>query len=209
MPYNILENINKNFIIGEIYIDKEDINKDIQIINSFENLKREGKLNVAKDYEYDYENEKEIKGNIEIKINGKIIEFIYYYKFKDEGKYIIEYKFKNNLTKTNHMFYGCDLTNLDLSNFNTQNVTNMSWMFSRCNSLTNLNLLNFNTQNVTNMSCMFYGCNSLTNLNLSNFTTQNVPDIKYMFSDCKSLKKKNIITKDKKILNYFNKCLII
>ena len=27
-------------IIGEIYIKKEDINKDIQIINSFENVKR-------------------------------------------------------------------------------------------------------------------------------------------------------------------------
>ena len=32
-----------------------------------------------------------------IKINGKIIEFTYYYVFKEEGKYIIEYLFKNNL----------------------------------------------------------------------------------------------------------------
>ena len=81
--YNIILNeIYKNFILGEIYIDKENINKDIQIINSFENLKKEGKLNVAKDYEYDYENEKEIKENIEIKIEGKIIGFSYYYKFK-------------------------------------------------------------------------------------------------------------------------------
>ena len=34
-------------------------------------------------------------------------------------------------------------------------------MFRDCNSLTNLNLSNFNTQNVTNMSNMFDGCNSL------------------------------------------------
>ena len=34
------------------------------------------------------------------------------------------------------MFYDCkSLTNLDLSNFNTQNVTNMGEMFSGCNSL--------------------------------------------------------------------------
>ena len=34
-------------------------------------------------------------------------------------------------------------------------------MFFGCNSLTNIDLSNFNTQNVTNMSDMFYGCNSL------------------------------------------------
>ena len=54
-----------------------------------------------------YENEKEIKENIVIKINGAIIEFVYYYKFKEEGNYIIEYLFKKNLTKTDYMFHGC------------------------------------------------------------------------------------------------------
>ena len=33
-------NIN-NIIIGEIYIKEEDVDKDIQIINSFENVKNE------------------------------------------------------------------------------------------------------------------------------------------------------------------------
>ena len=84
--YNILEKINnKNIIIGEIYISEEDINKDIQIINSFENFKREEKLKDRKD-DYENKNEKEIKENIEIKIEGKIIEFSYYYKFIKEGK---------------------------------------------------------------------------------------------------------------------------
>ena len=45
----------------------------------------------------------------------------------------------------------------------------MSEMFNCCLSLTNLNLSNFNTQNVTDMNYMFYDCYSLTNLNLSNF----------------------------------------
>ena len=45
-------------------------------------------------------------------------------------------------------------------------------MFYDCNSLTNLNLSNFNTQNVTNMRYMFYNYKSLTNLNLSNFNVQ-------------------------------------
>ena len=76
-------------------------------------------------------------------------------------------------------------------------------MFSDCESLTNINLSNFNTQNVTNMSDMFSHCESLININLSNFTTQNVSNMKDMFYNCKSLKKKQIITKDENILNEY------
>ena len=54
------------------------------------------------------------------------------------------------------MFCDCNkLTSLNLSNFNTNNVNNMSCMFNNCSSLTSLNLSNFNTNNVNNMSCMF------------------------------------------------------
>ena len=149
---------NKNMIIGEIYIRKEDVNKNIRIINSYDNYCREGKLSIKEKFS----NEKEIIKNIEIKINGKKIKFAYYYKFNKEGKYIIEYSFKKDLTKTCYMFRDCNkLTYLNLSNFNTQNVTNMSYMFDGCNSLTNLNLLNFNTQNVTDMYEIFTNCNSL------------------------------------------------
>ena len=47
----------------------------------------------------------------------------------------------------------------------------MSYMFVYCESLTNLDLSNFNTENVTNMKSMFILCESLTNLNLVNFNT--------------------------------------
>ena len=60
-------------------------------------------------------------------------------------------------------------------------------MFADCKSLTSLNLSNFNTQNVTNMSNMFYNCNSLSLIDLSNFNAQNVTDMKYMFYNCNSL----------------------
>ena len=204
-------NINNkdNIIIGEIYIKQEDINKDIRIINSFENAKREWKWD-DKDDDWNYLNEKEIKDNIEIKIDGKIIKFSYYYKFNKEGKYIIEYSFKNNLTKTCYMFYDCkSLINLNLSNFNTQNVINMSYMFYGCNSITIFKFSNFkaeyaididgkfypyslvarfNTTNVIDMSCMFCGCISLINLDLSDFNTQNVKFMNGMFNNCNSLK---------------------
>ena len=226
---NISTTTNKiNIITGEINIKHEDINKPIQIINSYENKKRmNNEANNSDDWKYG--NEREIK-DVEIKINGKAIKFSYTYKFEKEGKYQIEYIFKNNLTKANYLFYGCNnltnldlskfntqnvtnmsnmfygcdsLTNLNLSNFNTQNVTNMDNMFNDCKSLTNLNLSNFNTQNVTNMRSMFYNCNSLRNLDLTNFNTQNVTNMGFMFYDCNSLKKENIISKNNKILNLF------
>ena len=207
-------NKENNIIIGEIYISSDDINKDIQIINSFENYKRAYSYIKDKEDDYKYENEKEIKENIEIRINGKKIEFTYLYKFNKERKYKIEYLFKKDLTKTNHMFNDCiSLKNLNLSNFNTQNVIDMSKMFNNCKSLTNLNLSNFNTQNVTNMNCMFYNCKSLTDLNLSNFNTQNVTNMSSMFSCCIILTNLNLSNFNTQnvtdMSSIFSNCLLI
>ena len=99
--------------------------------------------------ELKYENEKEIKENIEIKINEKNINFSYTHKFEKEGKYKIEYLFKNNITKTNYMFYGCkSLININLSNFNTKNVIDMSNMFDFCKNLRNIKCFNEKILNI-------------------------------------------------------------
>ena len=82
-------------------------------------------------------------------------------------------------------------------------------MFNNCSSLININLSNFNTQKVTNMSDMFNNCSSLTNINLSNFNTQNVTNMLCMFNNCKSLKKNGVITNDKNILEELSKNLDI
>ena len=42
----------------------------------------------------------------------------------------------------------------------------MKGIFWNCNSLANLNLSNFNTKNVTDMKGFFWECNSLTKENL-------------------------------------------
>ena len=137
---NIAKDLNINYIISEFEIKEENKNKDIRIINSYENFYRENKWAI----EDEYKNEKEIKENIEIRINDNIIPFSYYYNFKEKGKYIIKYIFKSIITKINHIFHGCNnLTNINLSNFNTQYVTDMSSMFDGCNNLANINLLNF------------------------------------------------------------------
>ena len=57
------------------------------------------------------------------------------------------------------MFLGCSsLKELNLSNFNTNNVNDMVGMFLGCSSLKELNLSNFNFNNVNDMTGMFYGC---------------------------------------------------
>ena len=59
----------------------------------------------------------------------------------------------------------------------------MTDMFYYCSSLKELHLNNFNTNNVTDMSYMFYKCSSLKELNLTNFNTNNVTDMSWMFSN--------------------------
>ena len=94
----------------------------------------------------------------------------------------------SNVTYMSDMFYNCSsLTSLDLSNFDTSKVTNMSYMFYNCSSLTSLDLSNFDTSNVTSMNHMFYECSSLTSLDLSNFNTSNVTEMYRMFDGCRSL----------------------
>ena len=63
-------NIN-NIIIGEIYIKEEDVDKDIQIINSFENAKKENQWK-DKDDGWEYENEKKNKREYRNKNKWKI-----------------------------------------------------------------------------------------------------------------------------------------
>ena len=56
------------------------------------------------------------------------------------------------------MFYGCkNLKELNLSNFNTDNVRDMEEMFSACKNLKYLDLSKFNTKNVLYMElCLIY-----------------------------------------------------
>ena len=94
----------------------------------------------------------------------------------------------SNVSDMSWMFYGCtDLTTLDLSGFDTGNVTDMNNMFSSCRSLTSLDLSSFNTSKVTKMHQMFSNCTNLTSLDLSNFDTSKVTYMNDMFFYCSSL----------------------
>lgn len=99
----------------------------------------------------------------------------------------------NECTDMSYMFWGCFfLKNIDVSGFITNKVTDMFGMFAICKSLISIDLSHFDTSNVTNMSNMFTDCTKLTNLDLSIFDTKNVVNMSWMFASCESLTDLNL-----------------
>ena len=77
-------------------------------------------------------------------------------------------------------------------------------MFKDCSSLKELNIDNFNTNKVNDMSYMFYNCSALKKLNLSsNFKYYNVPHRRGMFLECSDKLITSIVLKLDKF-NLFN-----
>ena len=96
----------------------------------------------------------------------------------------IEYLNTEEVTNMAWMFKGCsNLKSLDVSKFNTAQVTDMSYMFTHCWGLESLDVSRLNTENVTNMENMFLYCSNskLTSLDVSNFNTEKVTNMSCMF----------------------------
>ena len=85
------------------------------------------------------------------------------------------------VTDMSGMFHGIKPTELDLSSFDTSQVTNMSGMFGWCSNIVSLNLSSFNTSQVTDMSGMFGWCLNLKSLNISNWNMSKVTNVYQMF----------------------------
>ena len=49
----------------------------------------------------------------------------------------------------------------------------MKYMFAGCISLTSIDVSHFNTSNVTNMANMFVNCSELTSVNMNNLNIKN------------------------------------
>ena len=89
-----------------------------------------------------------------------------------------------NITDTSYMFNNCtSLATLDLSGWNASQVTNMYNMFFSCSALTSVgDLTNWDVSKVTNMDSMFYYCEALRSAgNLENWNVSNVEYMSNMF----------------------------
>ncbi len=70
---------------------------------------------------------------------------------------------------------------------NVKGMMDASRMFKSCSNLSSLDLSGFDTSNVTNMSSMFESCSSLVSLDLSGFDISNVTNIDGLLAYCTSL----------------------
>ena len=124
-------------------------------------------------------------------IENTTINYSYYFEKIDN---IVKLLWNNNsINDCYGMFQNCfNITEIDLSNFNTSNVRDMDYMFSDCSSLSSLDLSNFDTSNVQRMDFMFSYCSSLSSLDLSNFDISNVQLIFSLFSGFSKLEYINL-----------------
>ena len=110
------------------------------------------------------------------------------------------------------MFECCkSLATLNISSFDTKQVTNMRQMFSNCTSLTTLDISHFNTANTMWTDKMFYNCTALTSIDFSNFDSSYLLDMNRMFACCKQLQTillgKIKVDKNVKMQDVFSNCL--
>lgn len=128
----------ENCIIAEFFIDEDNINKKTRIINSYDNkekekMKEDEEENAQKDDTKEkYKIEEELK-HCKINVGEEVVPFSYYYEFKKSGKHTIKYTFLNPMSQTSYLFSSCkSMIKVDLSKFNTQNLTSLIYMFEEC-----------------------------------------------------------------------------
>ena len=94
----------------------------------------------------------------------------------------------SNVTNMSNTFSHCELlASVDVSKWNTSKVTNMEGMFVDCNLLASVDVNKWNTSKVTDMASMFSSCGTLRSIDVSKWNTSNVTDISGMFFGCGSL----------------------
>ena len=123
-------------------------------------------------------------------LNGEeISDVIYNISINSEGENIIILEWNETLDSINHMFTDCvNITEVDLSRFDSSNVRRMSGMFYNCISLTSVNFFNFDSSLIEGMGSLFYNCTSLISIDLSKFNTYNLRYMNEVFYNCSSIK---------------------
>ena len=173
---------------------RESMNKIIDVIQEqkqYENNESENKIYdvIQEQKQYETNNLNEITIQYKIKNSDKITLFGKEFvnnnkklcKMKINSKYYDLCQYWDKNLKENKIF--------EIKLKGVKNVTNLSHMFSYCESLNSLpDISAWDTKNVTNLSHMFFYCKSLSSLpDISKWNTKNVSDMSYMFHECESL----------------------
>lgn len=119
----------------------------------------------------------------------------------------LEYLDTSKVTNMNSMFSDCSMKSIDLSGFDTHNVTGMTGMFYGSSSLENLDISSFDSGSLVDASFMFNGCENLESINFGSFNFVNLVDDLHgveMFGGCNSLT--DVAFKDIPLRDFVDMC---
>ena len=206
--FNIIYIIILNIIFFSQFI--KCFNRKIELASSYINLKVIGNGTIII-YSNDFNEEKPNIVSINNLINLTGTNNHYTFNNSENNINNITLIWNRPPSSTRNLFSYCtNITEIDLSYFDTSQVNYMNSMFSDCSNLISLNLSNFNTSSVTSMSSMFNGWAKLESLDLSYFDTSQVNNMYGMFSGCSNLLSLNLsnfnISGVSSISSMFNGC---
>ena len=221
-----LNNENDNYIIFQVKIDKDDLNKDIRLFNQvstykyFSNFERDDIETIIdgqivpikfKIGEPDFEKSNLKNGDKNCEYSRKLlynlsVNFYYYWNFNTTGIHTIKLIFKKKLLQCNKLFENCDkIYKIDCSHFDCSQIIDCSSMFNGCYSVIEINLGKLDFALSKDFSSMFKGCSNLEKLDVSYLNTENSESFYSMFCYCSKLKEINVTnfkTKNCKSIGY-------
>ena len=94
-----------------------------------------------------------------------------------------------NETSLKYLFYGnTNLININVSNWDTSNITIAHGVFAGCSNLNSLDLSSWDTSNIVSFYNFLGGCESLQSIDISHFNTTSTTNTSWMFTNCKQCK---------------------
>lgn len=92
-----------------------------------------------------------------------------------------------NDVKPPYLFYSSKIDRIDKLKY-PESTERLDWSFCSCSKLTEINVTDWNIENITDISYCFCGCSNITEINVSNWNVENVKKCSSVFSGCKNLK---------------------
>lgn len=93
----------------------------------------------------------------------------------------------SNVTNMARMFQSCQSNSITIGNIDTSKVTDMIYMFDGCKNITDLDLSGIDVSKVTTMAYMFNNCSNLQSINFTGWNTDSLTNMQYMFQNCQAL----------------------
>ncbi|MFI3175542.1 MAG: BspA family leucine-rich repeat surface protein [Bacillota bacterium] len=98
-----------------------------------------------------------------------------------------------NVTNVSRLFDNCiSLEKLDISNWDTTNFKEVAGVFNKCKSLKKIDIRDWHMENVVDAYRMFHECHSVESLDVSHWNTANLVSTDSMFAHCMKLKSVDI-----------------